>query len=438
MASSKEKDNKLIGDRPPAGWRVPTVVSFAAAVFVATLLAVFSARELGDLAMWWLAAMVAAVVGWLAVAGGSMVWRKGIRRGRGSSKKAPTWARFLGLVIGGCGIIFLIGFLKPLSPLGLLLSLWPIVVGAALLWARDGLIDRPTVIAAGVIVFLICVRLFTIAGGGDRNPPQFASAAADDVRVLSWNIGGGAPLFSPGKEKNIAAIAKTITEHGAHVVCLQEVPSQKYIDSLIGKLGKPWRGKRGEGDQRSSAVLSRISGSFETPKIKSEFGAPIVLTVNSPRGVLQFVSCQAKPGRHSADRRATVDWVLNEVRNPSKKTKTVVAGDFGIDPGTRWSFLSPLLTDHRKFDRATWRVLNVLGSDPGLGGGPTSALGQRPNWLIVDSKMSVTDYRVLDSAKQRGMDHRPVLVAVGLGRAGRLPGEQALGAPRQDLIDEQL
>jgi endonuclease/exonuclease/phosphatase family metal-dependent hydrolase len=112
-----------------------------------------------------------------------------------------------------------------------------------------------------------------------------------------------------------------------------------------------------------------------------------------------------------------VEWVLHELRD--SKNKTVVTGDFNIDTSRGWTFLSPLLSDSLSFDRATWRALSILGRDPGLGLQATSSMGRRSDWVVVDSKMPITGYRVLESVKVGRMDHFPVLVRVGLGKAGR-------------------
>jgi hypothetical protein len=127
-----------------------------------------------------------------------------------------------------------------------------------------------------------------------------------------------------------------------------------------------------------------------------------------------------------------VEWALKTARHPD--AKTVIAGDFGIDPVRGWNFLRPMLTDGSNYDLATWRVANVLGTDPGFGGAGTDGLGRRVDWIVVDSKMSVTDYRVLQSMRGEGIAHAPVVVRVGLGKAGRERAKaDPVGAPREQL-----
>jgi endonuclease/exonuclease/phosphatase family metal-dependent hydrolase len=239
----------------------------------------------------------------------------------------------------------------------------------------------------------------------------------DDVWVMSWNVGGGGPFFPGSDDDDIERIAEIVIQHGVHVLCLQEVSSKKFLSKLQAVLGRDWKGGGSESNGKATAVLSRVGGETESPLKDMNHGGPTVLRIRSHKGMLQFVSCHASPGRNSGQRRKMVEWVLHELRD--SKNKTVVTGDFNIDTSRGWTFLSPLLSDSLSFDRATWRALSILGRDPGLGLQATSSMGRRSDWGVVDSKMPITGYRVLESVKVGRMDHFPVLVRVGLGKAGR-------------------
>ena len=60
------------------------------------------------------------------------------------------------------------------------------------------------------------------------------------------------------------------------------------------------------------------------------------------------------------------------------------------------------------------------GEDPGFGAQATaSQWGGAATWMVVDSKMPIAGYRVLQGEEVGQMDHSPVLLRVGLGKAGR-------------------
>ncbi len=412
------------GDRPaaPVRWRVRAVVGFAAGVFVATLLAVFSAAGRDELWGWWVAALGFAVFAWGAVAGSEWLGRKllaGVAFGGG---RAARVLGFVALFAAALGLAALVGWVSPLSAVGMVLTVLPFLAVVAIYWNNAGSLGVASALVAGVVLFLICVRMFTMPGARDLNLPELAPAGDDDVRVMSWNVGGGAPFFGGSDEGDIAAIAATVEGQGVHVLCLQEVSSQGFVDKLVAALGSGWRGHRAPGEGRSAAVLSRIGGVFETGPV----GGATVARIASDKGQLQFVSFQASAGRTARGRRAVADWVLNEVRAPGRKT--VVAADFRVDPARGWSFLTPLFSDSPTLDRATWKTMQVLGQDPGFGGRATGGLGRRTDWVVVDTKMEVTGYQVLDPSGVGGMDHRPVLVRVGLGRGGGLAPREPLAA----------
>jgi len=191
------------------------------------------------------------------------------------------------------------------------------------------------------------------------------------------------------------------------------VGERVYVNRLVKALGEGWRGYMAAGAGGSTAVLSRIGGVLEEGAIDGV----TVVRIASDKGNLQFASCQTGRGRDSRARRRVVDWVLNAVRDPNRKT--VLAGNFECDPSAGWTFLSPLFSDAPRYDRATWRALGVLGRDPGAGGRGTSRFNRRTDWVVVDSRMSVTGYQVLASVKVDGIGQSPVLVSVDLGKGGR-------------------
>ena len=413
------------------------VVAFAAAVFTGTLMAVFSAAKRSELGGWWLVAMVFVLLGWLAVAAAARIGKSvsdatGVMRRSGSLLAVMLW-----LLVAASLLLAVVALVLRLPPLGFVLSAMPILVVCAFFWARRLGVEGKVGGFAGVLLFLICIRLFTMPGDRDDLAPKFAGSKDDDLVMMTWNVGGGAPMFSAAGDGEIDKIAKVVSEQGAHVVCLQSVPSKEFLEALKVKLGVGWRGECSNGDGKLTAVLSQKGGVFQASSSHLAHGGPAMVSISSDSGVLNFVSCHAAPGRASAERRHIVDRVLSTVRSPH--SKTVIAGDFGIDPGRGWSFLQPLYTDSSRFDMATWRAINVLGSDPGFGGAGTSPLGRRDNWVVVDSKMAITDYRVLESFRGGGIAHAPVVVRLGLGKAGRkMADPEPTGAPRGEMIERAL
>ncbi len=408
---------KFNDKRPRDWWAVRAVVGFSAGVFVATLLAVFSVKATDELASWWGLAMVFVIISWVAVVTVCRVTVFVLPAMMPRGGSFPSWVRFLMITIVSLIMISGTGALFQLSLTGLAFTFVPFVMAVALFWTVGrGMGVKSCLCAVGVLI-VTCTRLFTIPEGKVADTVPLAGAQDDDVWVMSWNVGGGAPFFPGSDDGDIDRIAAIVRHHDVHVLCLQEVSSKKFLGKLQAVLGSDWKGGGSEGNGKATAVLSRIGGEIESPLKDMDHGGPTVLRIRSHKGMLQFVSCHASPGRNSGQRRKMVEWVLHELRD--SKNNTVVTGDFNIDTSRGWTFLAPLLSDSLSFDRATWRALSILGRDPGFGLQATSSMGRRSDWVVVDSKMPITAYRVLESVQVGRMNHFPVLVRVGLGKAGR-------------------
>jgi endonuclease/exonuclease/phosphatase family metal-dependent hydrolase len=408
---------KFNDKRPRDWWAVRAVVGFSAGIFVATLLAVFSVKATDELASWWGLAMVFVVISWVAVVTVCRVTVSMLPGLMRSSGGFPSWLRFLAITIASLIMIAGTSALFQLSLAGVTFAFVPFVMAVALFWTVGRDMGVKSCLFAGGVLLVICTRLFTIPEGKVTLTVPLAGAQDDDVRVMSWNVGGGFPFFPGSDDDDIERIAEIVIQNDVHVLCLQEVSSKQFLSKLQAVLGSDWKGGGSEGSGTATAVLSRIGGEIDTPLKDVAHGGPTVLRIRSHKGMLQFVSCHASSGRNSGQRREMVEWVLHELRD--SKNKTVVTGDFNIDTSRGWTFLAPLLSDSLSFDRATWRALSILGRDPGFDLQATSSMGRRSDWVVVDSKMPVTDYRVLESVQVGRMDHFPVLVRVGLGKAGR-------------------
>ena len=398
-------------------WAVRAVVGFSAGVFVATLLAVFSVKATDELASWWGLAMGFVAISWVAVVTVCRVRVSLLPAMMFPGKGFPSLIRFLAITILSVVMIAGTGALFQLSFTGVALVFIPFVMPVALFWTVGRNLGMKSCLFAGGVLLVICTRLFTMPEGKVAGTVPLAEPQDDDVWVMSWNVGAGFPFFPGSDDNDIDRIAEIVRQHDVHVLCLQEVSSKEFLSKLQAVLGSGWKGGGSDSNGKATAVLSRIGGESESPLKDMDHGAPTVLRIRSHKGMLQFVSCHASPWRKSLHRREMIEWVLHEFRH--SKNKTVVAGDFNIDTSRGWTFLSPLLSDSLSFDRATWRALSILGRDPGFGLQATASLGRRSDWVVVDSKMPITDYRVLESVQVGRMDHFPVLVRVGLGKAGR-------------------
>ena len=407
----------LRGRRLGALWRVRAVVGLSAGVFVATLLAGFSVRVTAELAPWWGLAMLFAVIAWGTVV---IAWQGAVYLLPKTMRLdgwLPSCVRFLAISVISLLMVAVTGIIVKLPLAGLVIAFVPFVIPVALFWVIGRDMGVKSCLCAGVLLLAICARLFTLPSAAFPGEYPLAGTRDDDVRMMSWNLGGGGPFFPGSNDDDIDAIAEIASKHGVHILCLQEVSSMPFLQKLLVALGDNWKGGASSGGGKSTAVLSRIGGEVKSPFNGMDYGGPTVLRIRSHKGTLQFVSCHGSPGRKSRQRRKMVDWVLNEFRDA--KSKTIIAGDFNIDTSRGWTFLAPLLSDSLSFDLATWRALSIMGEDPGFGAEATSAMGRRSDWVVVDSKMPITGYRVLQSVAVGRMDHFPVLLRVGLGKAGR-------------------
>jgi len=409
----------LKGGRPKdSHWRIRVALGFCAGVFVATILGIFSARGRDELGSWWALAMcfnmIALVFVALAWQGAAYLFSRVISR--------DGWIipgiLFLCTWVASLLLVGLAAALLDFSSFGAVLTFAPFVSAVAFFWCVGRNAGLKSCLFAGVLLLIICTRLLTLPAAVEVADYPFAVSQQDDIRVMSWNLGGGAPFFSGSEEEDIGQIADVAKRHGVHILCLQEVSSGQFLNMLTARLGDEWKGGRSPGGAKSTAILSRIGGEVNAPLSTMEYGGPTVLRINSHKGLLQFVSCHGSPGRNSGQRRVMVEWILHELRDMKKKT--VITGDFNIDTSRGWTLLAPLVSDSIAFDLATWRALGLMGEDPGSRGMATSSLGRRSSWMVVDPKMPITGYSVLQDEQAGSMDHFPVFLRVGLGRAGRV------------------
>ncbi|MCP4849302.1 MAG: endonuclease/exonuclease/phosphatase family protein [Verrucomicrobiaceae bacterium] len=417
MELASEVLTGLRGRRPFDLWWARSVVALSAGVFVATLLAVFSVRGTDELASWWGLAMFLAFMSWGTVAltwqGALYLLPKAMGRGGGFF----SCLRFLAVSALSLLVLSVAGMIAQLPPTGLVITFVPFVIPIVLFWIIGCHIRVKSCLCAVVLLVVVGTRLYTLPSGGASGAYPLAEPQDDDVRLMSWNLGGRAPFFRGSNDADIGAVAEIVRKHEVHVLCLQGVSSRQFLDKLLLELGHDWKGGVSSGGGKSTAVLSRIGGEVQSPLNGMDYGGPTVLRIRSHKGMLQFVSCHGSPGRKSWQRRKMVDWILHEFRGA--KSKTVIAGDFNIDTSRGWTFLAPMLSDSLSFDLASWRALAIMGEDPGFDARATSSMGRRSDWVMVDSKMPITGYRVLQSVEVGRMDHFPVLLRVGLGKAGR-------------------
>jgi endonuclease/exonuclease/phosphatase family metal-dependent hydrolase len=329
----------------------------------------------------------------------------------------PSCIRFVAISLVSVLMVSAPGMLLKLPFSGIVITLAPFVLPIVFFWVAGRNIGLKSCLFVGALLLVIGTRLSTLSPGGVPSAYPFTGVQDDDVSVMSWNLGGGGPFFPGSDEADVDEIVGVVRRHGVHVLCLQEVSSAQFLNKLMAALGGDWKGGASSGGDKSTAVLSRIGGDVESPLNNMSYGGPTVLRIKSHRGMLQFVSCHGSPGRESGQRRKMVEWVLHDLRDLKKKT--VIAGDFNIDTSRGWTFLAPLLSDSLSFDRATWRALGIMGEDPGFGAQATASMGRRNTWMVVDSKMPIAGYRVLKGEEVGQMDHSPVLLRVGLGKAGR-------------------
>jgi len=408
----------LKGGRGVSSLRVRSVLGFCAGVFIATVVAVFSVNATDELASWWTLAMVFNLISLIFVA---LAWQ-GIGYLFPKAMLRNGWlaccVQFLFIWMASLLMVVFAALLMGLSLLGAVLTFVPFVSAVAFFWSVGHNAGLKTCVCGAFVLLVIFARLLMLPSAVAASVYPFAGSQDDDIRVMSWNLGGGAPFFAGSDEANVDKIIEIVRRNAVHVLCMQEVPSGEFLNRLTMGLEGEWKGGRSPGGPKSTAILSRIGGEVNAPLATMDYGGPTVLRITSHKGELQFVNCHGSPGRKSGQRRVMVEWILHELRDLKKKT--VICGDFNIDTSRRWTFMDPLLSDSLSFDTATWRALGLMGDDPGFDAGATSPMGRRSSWMVVDRKMPITGYQILKNEQKGGMGHFPVLLRVGLGRAGRI------------------
>lgn len=234
------------------------------------------------------------------------------------------------------------------------------------------------------------------------------AAAPGDLVLLSWNVGLGQPFSAGSQRQHLDAIVAAIQQHKADVVCLQELGGQEHLKVLLAGLGPPWQGHLSLDGNRVPAVLSRLPGTFRSPRQDFPFGGPASALLETPGGPLEVLTLHLPAEQNALGREMYVDWLINEVRG--RQVPVVVGGDFNLDPGGWWDRVSPLLTDDLERDQRSLTRLRELGVDVGRDASATSALSRRLDIILAPPALRCVQYHVLHGTRQGRMDHWPILV----------------------------
>ena len=226
---------------------------------------------------------------------------------------------------------------------------------------------------------------------------RFVDARPDDLVVMSWNCGLGNPHATPSRREDLPAIARTITQSNAHVVCLQEVGDENR-DALLALLGGSWQGVSNEPNNGwADSVITRLPARLETLVLPQLYRGTAAAHIEYAGQSLELLSVHLSPGAASDRRHEQVASLRGYAR--SARAPVLVAGDMNLDPSCVWDRWLPFFTDAVQRDFDVQGMLWDIGLDAGEGCSSTATLSRRIDRILVPSRWKTVEFRVLYGEK---------------------------------------
>ncbi|MGA9997342.1 MAG: endonuclease/exonuclease/phosphatase family protein [Pyrinomonadaceae bacterium] len=237
------------------------------------------------------------------------------------------------------------------------------------------------------------------------------------LRLMTWNI-GYAELEDDtrAQTKDLKAVAETILSHEPDAVALQELTGADQLKTLLGYLGRRYRGavaSQASGADRVEAVLIKNhNAQFEDVACDGKYAASVTFHLKEELPEIVLISAHADA--FSAARRRVytgevVDWTL---ARPASSL-IFIAGDFNFELAVGDE--SHLYTDNLKHDSEAYSYLLKYFRDLGRDAGDTAINDRRIDYIFgPQEKVVLRRAEVLRSAAVGRMDHWPVLIEVEL------------------------
>ena len=365
-------------------------LGLAVGVFVGIVLGVLSAHSIENAFFWIKLGIIFAFISWSLVCLASLIFRI-VNRTLFRMRFAPRLLRVIGLVLLVSGLSYLLGLIFNFKGAGVILTLLPIVFLISVFWTKPQgqAFSLASILIFGSGIFLISFKLFTIpAIIKPLLPDQPVSESIDfDVKLLAFNLRRSGVIPKNGI-KDPRKLAKIINDEDVEVVLFQGIPDKKFLDDLLSEIGDDWTNAVSSDDKNKTAIISKFGKGTEVFKSKEVDLSMASFEKNG--NSIRFVSCEAPSGRKSLERRNLVDWLLKEYRKDGQLI--IAAGNFKFNPQTRWTFLSPIITDSISYDRASWKALSLLGKIFGYSPSsnqPIRRLNLKQEWIILSPGMNL-------------------------------------------------
>jgi endonuclease/exonuclease/phosphatase family metal-dependent hydrolase len=270
------------------------------------------------------------------------------------------------------------------------------------------------------IVFIVLTIVFAATGYGlhqwDRNSYQLTKRNPNELRIVSWNVGGaGGHGGRPLENQFLAHVAAVLKELDADLILLQEIAYEKQVDRLRRLLDGKWEVMVSNGGSRSVAILGQRGRLYSRTRPD-----------NTPNGLAASYRAPGKPplflmnihaDPYSAQRRnrligRATDVLMSRFPDHLK----ILAGDLNLDIDI--DKRRDLFTDDEYLDIETYNYIAQRLSDVTLNTGSTAEPDRRLDYIFADVKrLKVVDAGPWKGKRVADMDHDPVVADLKIEQA---------------------
>ena len=262
------------------------------------------------------------------------------------------------------------------------------------------------------ILFVVLTIVFAATGYSlhqwNRHNYQLTDRNPDDLRIVSWNVGGAGGHGGRSLDNQfLHHVATVLKELDADLILLQEIAYEKQVSRLSRMLGGKWEAMVSNGGGHSVAILAQRGRLYSQIRPEKKYNGLTASYLSPEKPPVFLMNIHAHP--YSAQQRnRLIGWATDVLMSRFSDHLKILAGDLNLDIDI--DKRRDLFSDDEYLDIETYNYVAQRLSDVTLNTGSTAEPDRRLDYIFAD----VTRLKVVQAGPWKGkrvadMDHDPVV-----------------------------